>query len=206
VARHPTAARPGRPPTLTQAERKRLILDAAEEVFTEIGYGPATMEEIARRAGMSKRTLYALYPDKRALFVDLIGDVDFSMVEPPLGRAPNRAELRKHFLTLSEFAVGRRQVEMTRLVISEAKQCPELAEEYHDRVIRKAERNFADTLRAFGKRDDAAATLLGAILGELHLRMLLGVEPLSRRQIGTLIDSAIDVTLPAAGKTANSSS
>ena len=68
--------RRGRPPALSPEERKHRILEAAESVFTDIGYGAATMEEIARIAGMSKRTLYSLYPDKRSLFADLISDID----------------------------------------------------------------------------------------------------------------------------------
>jgi len=189
-------ARPGRPPTLTKAERQSLILEAAEQVFTEIGYGAATMEEIARRAGMSKKTLYALYSDKRSLFAALISDVDFPFAALPTGAVPSRAELRKQLLTLSALAVGERQVEMTRLVISEAKQCPELAEEFHDRVIRRTERYLADALHAYGKKDDTAATLVGAILGDQHLRMLLGVKPLSRQRVEALLDNAIDLMLP----------
>ena len=40
----------------------------ALDVFLEKGYEPTTMEEIAQRVGMSKRTVYARYPEKSALF------------------------------------------------------------------------------------------------------------------------------------------
>ena len=41
-------------------------------VFLDHGYDGATMEEIARVADITKRTLYARYPDKRAVFLDVI--------------------------------------------------------------------------------------------------------------------------------------
>jgi TetR/AcrR family transcriptional repressor of mexJK operon len=64
--------RRGRP---TQAEAVRLdenLRDAAVATFAEFGYDGTTMEAIARAAGITKRTLYARYPDKRSLFVDVI--------------------------------------------------------------------------------------------------------------------------------------
>ena len=66
------ATRRGRP---TQAEAKRLDLavrEAAVAAFLEMGYAGASMEAIARAAGITKRSLYARYADKRAVFADVI--------------------------------------------------------------------------------------------------------------------------------------
>ncbi len=66
------ATRRGRP---TQAEAKKLDLsvrEAAVATFIEMGYAGASMEAIARSAGITKRSLYARYPDKRAVFADVI--------------------------------------------------------------------------------------------------------------------------------------
>ena len=40
--------------------------------FVELGYAGASMEAIARAAGITKRSLYARYPDKRAVFAEVI--------------------------------------------------------------------------------------------------------------------------------------
>jgi TetR/AcrR family transcriptional regulator, mexJK operon transcriptional repressor len=64
--------RPGRP---TQAEAERLdeqLREAAVETFLEHGYDGASMEAIARAAGITKQTLYSRYADKRAVFMDVI--------------------------------------------------------------------------------------------------------------------------------------
>ena len=67
-----TTTRRGRP---TQAEAKKLhqkLRKAAVATFIKYGYDGTTMEAIARAAGITRRTLYARYPDKRAVFVDVI--------------------------------------------------------------------------------------------------------------------------------------
>src|SRR5437868_2848603 len=64
--------RPGRP---THAESQRLeeqLREAAVATFLEHGYDGASMEAIARAAGITKQTLYSRYPDKRAIFADVI--------------------------------------------------------------------------------------------------------------------------------------
>lgn len=56
-------------PTREQAElRQNELLDAALEHFLEKGFELATIEAIAQDVGMTKRTVYARYPDKTALF------------------------------------------------------------------------------------------------------------------------------------------
>ncbi len=56
---------------LTQA-RRDAIVTAAAEVFLEIGYERASMDEVARRAGGSKATLYKYFASKEALFETVV--------------------------------------------------------------------------------------------------------------------------------------
>src|SRR6266567_3099344 len=65
-------ARRGRPCQIAEPERRQLLLDAAESVFLESGYSSASMDDIARRAGMSKKTLYRLFETKESLFAAVI--------------------------------------------------------------------------------------------------------------------------------------
>jgi TetR/AcrR family transcriptional regulator, mexJK operon transcriptional repressor len=59
---------PGRPTRAQQLQRSQELLSIALDVFLEHGFEQTTMEEIATRIGMSKRTIYAHYADKAALF------------------------------------------------------------------------------------------------------------------------------------------
>jgi len=59
---------PGRPTQQQQEQRHEELLNVALDIFLEKGYEQTTMEEIAIRVGMSKRTVYARYEDKGRLF------------------------------------------------------------------------------------------------------------------------------------------
>ena len=52
--------------------RRNAILEAAVELFKEKGYERASMNELARRLGGSKATLYGYYPSKEELFVAVV--------------------------------------------------------------------------------------------------------------------------------------
>ncbi|MBO9489532.1 TetR/AcrR family transcriptional regulator [Endozoicomonas sp. G2_1] len=59
--------------TLTLSERKRLaILNAAQDEFNEKGYAGVSMDAIAKRAEVSKRTVYNHFPSKEALFQAIV--------------------------------------------------------------------------------------------------------------------------------------
>ncbi|MFI5718744.1 TetR/AcrR family transcriptional regulator [Nocardia sp. NPDC051750] len=65
----PTRRGAGRP-TREQAEaRHRELLDTALKLFLENGFEMTTIETIATEVGMTKRTVYARYPDKATLFL-----------------------------------------------------------------------------------------------------------------------------------------
>src|SRR5258708_8265305 len=81
-------ARRGRPCQIAEPKRRQLLLDAAESVFVELGYSSASMDDIARRAGMSKKTLYRLFETKEALFAAVI-----AAPPPPLQAPPHTAHL-----------------------------------------------------------------------------------------------------------------
>jgi len=57
---------------ITKEDRITNILDATFEVFSEFSFEDATTSEIARRARVSKRDLYAYFPNKQALLIGTI--------------------------------------------------------------------------------------------------------------------------------------
>ena len=66
---------------LAPEARRAAILDAALEEFTARGYEGARLDDVAKRAGIAKGTIYLYFADKEALFQDLVR----SMVHPVLG-------------------------------------------------------------------------------------------------------------------------
>jgi AcrR family transcriptional regulator len=56
----------------TNEDRIRRVLDASLEVFTEFSFEDSTTGEIASRSRMSKRDLYALFPNKQAMLIGVV--------------------------------------------------------------------------------------------------------------------------------------
>src|SRR5271157_5062947 len=66
----------------TPEERQEAILKAALDVFSEHGFAAARLDDVAQRAGVAKGTLYLYFPDKEALFENLL----LSLAQPVLQR------------------------------------------------------------------------------------------------------------------------
>src|SRR3569832_333654 len=62
-------------------ERPRQILAAALEVFGERGLGAARLEDIAKRAGLSKGTIYLYFPNKEELFREMVRQLVVAQLE-----------------------------------------------------------------------------------------------------------------------------
>src|ERR1700716_725402 len=56
------------------SSKRRQILDGARKVFMDLGFDGASMNEIARSAGVSKGTLYVYFADKNRLFEAIVED------------------------------------------------------------------------------------------------------------------------------------
>ncbi|MGN5237121.1 TetR/AcrR family transcriptional regulator [Rhodococcus sp. SJ-3] len=67
-----TNRRPGRPTRAEIAQLDEQLRDVAVATFLEHGYDGTSMEAVAKAAHITKQTLYSRYPDKRALFADVI--------------------------------------------------------------------------------------------------------------------------------------
>jgi AcrR family transcriptional regulator len=58
----------------TKVQNRQAILDAAREVFGELGYETATVRDIIRRAGLAAGTFYNYYRSKEEVFAALSDD------------------------------------------------------------------------------------------------------------------------------------
>lgn len=208
--------RPGRPPALSESERRRRILDAAVQVFTQAGYHAATMEEVARIAGMSKKTVYALFADKRQLLAEVVSDTESFTTHVnrlSASRTPSTNpvdDMRHRLVTMLEFVLAPRQVRMARLLIGEADQAPELAERLHKSVMRKGNEYLIEGLRNVERsglklpqgldHESMANMILGAAMGELHIYALFSLPPrITRDQMLVRIDTVLALVFGPAG-------
>ncbi|MGD9668595.1 MAG: TetR/AcrR family transcriptional regulator [Hyphomicrobiaceae bacterium] len=131
--------RPRRSAADAEAKRQR-ILKAALEVFSRHGFEAARLDEVARKAGVAKGTLYLYYPNKQAMFEALVR----SSVEPlldDLAAVVRQQACPPEELLENIFALFRREILETerrliiRLIIAEGPRFPKIAEFYHREVI-----------------------------------------------------------------------
>ncbi|TCO73972.1 TetR/AcrR family transcriptional regulator [Rhodovulum euryhalinum] len=199
--------RRGRPPQMQPAERERMILDAAERVLLARGLQGTTMAAVAREAGMSKRTLYAVFDGRAVLFPALVRRLREGIVAPltPAQAARPLAERLRLLLAPDRLpAAGSVPLEVMRAAIAEAPRHPDLAEsmlEEGPRAIRRLIRAELDRGVAAGEigidDTETAAALLHAMALPCPLDKLLdagkaGEQPETSR---ARVDRAITVFL-----------
>jgi AcrR family transcriptional regulator len=138
------------------------IVAAALELFTEKGFAAARTEEIARRAGISKGTLYLYFETKEDLFRAVVREVVVPNVEAvgstllasemPFD-AMVRVFLPRFADTVTRLPIGA----VAKMVIGESRNFPELAKVWHDDVILKAVGLLAGLLERAQARGEVRA-------------------------------------------------
>ncbi len=78
----PSPAR-GRTKVLDDKQRRQAIIEHAYRAFVELGFAQTSTAEVARRAKISKRTLYEAFSDKRALFAAVISEHRYLLLDLP---------------------------------------------------------------------------------------------------------------------------
>src|SRR3954447_8854393 len=124
-------------------DRPREICAAALEVFAEKGFAAAKLDEIAKRAGVSKGTLYLYFEDKEQLFRAVVRDSIAPNVEAITSAIAlaetSFAQIVPVFLTGFAQNIGKIPVgAVAKMVIGESRNFPELARVWHDEVASKA--------------------------------------------------------------------
>lgn len=132
-----------RPPRKRRAQppeaRRAAILAAALEEFSARGFEGARLDDVARRAGIAKGTIYLYFADKETLFQELVR----SMVSPVLGMlehtrdvdVPARLLIERLIDTFVREIYGTRRKDIIRLILSEGPRFPAIAEFYYREVI-----------------------------------------------------------------------
>ena len=124
-------------------DRPREICAAALEVFADKGFAAAKLDEIARRAGVSKGTLYLYFEDKEDLFRAVVRDTIAPNIEAIRAVADTTelpfADLVR--MVLSRFAERTAKApigQVAKIVVGESRNFPELAKVWHDEIASKA--------------------------------------------------------------------
>ncbi len=128
------AVRPrgGRPTRLDSEQLRERLLDVATELLLTQGYGATSIEEVAARAGVAKRTFYHRFADKPALMEAVVARL-IGALRPPrdVPLFDERQSLQEILLHLARLilraALSPTALALHRLVVAEAQRFPDLA-------------------------------------------------------------------------------
>ena len=126
-----------------KADRPAEIVEAALAVFAEKGFAAARLDEIARRAGVSKGALYLYFETKEDIFRAVVGQViapNMVAVKAMAAAHPGPFSdlIRGVAITIAHVAQTSPLSAVAKMVIGEARNFPELARVWHDDLVSQA--------------------------------------------------------------------
>ena len=198
----------GRPQLRPDDETRQIIYEAARHEFAANGYAATSTETVARRAGVSTKTLYRLVPNKAALFEAMVSDrLDRFLSDFKLRAADDvdiEQALNTALMACANLVLDKEVVALQRIILQETSQFPDLAATFYRNGIARTVEALAKWLRAQVKRglielDDvhaAAGMLIGMLASAPQRAAIFGGLPLpSRAQIKARVRSCATLFL-----------
>ena len=200
--------RGGRPVRADALRLRQRILEVAAELFLAKGYGSTTIEAVAARAGISKRTLYHRFDDKSVLFAAVVHEI-IEQIRPPAGvplieGATLREVLRRLAGMILRAALSPQAIALHRLVMAESARFPELVRAVHgDGSAREATTLIGDLL-AREPRDSTLSVEKRAFAAEQFIFMVVTLPqrramgygtPMTAAELDVWADKTVDLFL-----------
>lgn len=195
----------GRP---RDASKNTAIVDAASRLFLEKGFDGTSMDLVAKRAGVSKQTVYSHFASKEALFSESIHaaiakyypDLAIEQVKEHSLEADLRAVCENYArLLMSEDAMA-----MFRVLVSAAAKGPALAKIFWEAGPRDMKQKLEEFLAEWVERGElrinntgrAADRLVSLLKGKEHFMQSIGlIETVSEEQLQRNVDEAMEAFL-----------
>ncbi|WP_298676435.1 TetR/AcrR family transcriptional regulator [uncultured Lentibacter sp.] len=188
------------------------VLAGARDVFLRDGFEGASVDEIARTAGVSKATLYSYFADKRALFLEVARVECEHMAEKTLAQidfsAPPRDALTTAAHSLTRFLLSDFSLQMFRICVAEAARFPALGQAFYASGPAMGHSRMAEYLSvamARGELIQADPKLIAEQFSELcrvrlWTRAIFNVQDrFSQAEINSVVQEAVQTTLARFG-------
>ena len=189
-------ARGGRPSRAEALRLRERILVAATELFLAEGYGSTSIEAVAKRAGVSKRTLYDRFDDKTVLFTAVVHRIIAQIRPPPevpLVEGATLADiLQRLALLILRAALSPQAIALHRLVNAESARFPELVRavasegstrEATDLIGNLLERGLGEWKLSVENREFAAAQFIFMVVSLPQRRAMGFGTPMTQAEL-----------------------
>ncbi len=147
-------------PVIRRGRKFEQVLDGARDVFLAEGYEGAGVDEIARRAGVSKATLYSYFPDKQLLFLEVakneclrLSDDAMELMSADL---PVRDMLSIAAQRMTDFFNSDIAISVFRVCVAESERFPELAREFYRNGPELGRERLCEYLRCCTEKGELA--------------------------------------------------
>ena len=198
----------GRPQLRPDDETRQIIYEAARHEFAANGYAATSTETLARRAGVSTKTLYRLMPNKAALFEGMVSDRQARFLSDFKLHVTEDADietgLNAALMAYADLALDPDVVALQRIILQETGQFPELAAAFYDNGIVRTAAALSNWLRLQVKRglieldnvEEAAGMLIGMVASAPQRAALYGgVKLPSRAQTSARVRKCVTLFL-----------
>ncbi len=209
TAPHKTGKKLGRPTKKEAKKNDEKLKETAHRLFLEKGYDAVTMDQIAAEAGITKRTLYAKYNNKGALFSAVLKNLRFKW--PQYEASVNihekrslRSKLNRAATALMNQALDPETIKIARIASTNADRLPGKMQEELDMALDPRVHAVANILRAHKNEikprymrnpDRTAELFVGLIIGVPMRLASFGTfrsEDFEKERIKTAISLFID--------------
>jgi TetR/AcrR family transcriptional repressor of mexJK operon len=188
------------------------VLEGARSIFLRDGFDGASVDDIAREAGVSKATLYSYFPDKRLLFMEVAkaecgrqADEAMQLIDDsaPVAEVLTLAAERITGFMMSEF--GQR---IYRMCVAESDRFPGLGAEFYNSgpmLVRERLSEYLISARARGALEVqdvslAADQFVQLCKASIHERQIFGLGgTITAANVRQVIDGAVSMFLAAYG-------
>ena len=136
----PAAPKPASNRAERAAERRGAIIEAAMDEFIARGFAATRLDDVARRAGVAKGTIYLHFKDKESMFEELIRTAIVPMITRLWGTPPQpgtsvRDMVEGFAKTFIEEVATTRRGDLVRLIVAEGPRFPAVADFYYREVV-----------------------------------------------------------------------
>ena len=199
-------------PSRPEAGKRRDILDGARRVFFDKGFDGASMDEVAKTAGVSKATIYVYFNSKEDLFEALVHN-DRALAAEHLFEVDPAIDdiaglLRRIGLSFMALMVRPDHIRLVRMVIGIAEKFPHIGRNFFEAGPCQGGRRLADLLRQQARMgrltvpdpEAAAHMFLNMCQGKLVKGLMLGTSTTpTPAEIEACVDEAVRVFLAGYG-------
>ena len=121
------------------AERREAIIEAALDEFISRGFTATRIDDVARRAGVAKGTIYLHFKDKESMFEELIRTALVPLIgrlhAPPPSGGSVRDAVEAFARTFIQEVASTRRGDIVRLIVAEGPRFPSIADFYYREVV-----------------------------------------------------------------------